>query len=446
MGSFHYRPRPLPGWRSRSTFMFALAAAAVGLGNLWRFSWLAGQHGGGAFILVYIACLLLLAVPVMTAEVALGMHGRGSAQLQLKRTAVEGGLWSTWQWLGPLAMVTGLLVSAYYAVVAGWSLVYIRELQSGVFSAASALAVAEHLEEFLADPNAMRYWFTAFMLTCLAVSAAGVRWGLGLLVWFSIPGIAVLLYVLVDFALEVGDLEQTRDFLFSVKWVDFTFQTFIHALTQALFTLGIGVGVGLTFGAYAPQRVPIFRTILAVGLFDLIVAVGAGLAIFPVIFAANMVAFDGPGLMFIAVPYGFGNIAQGELYGALYFGLVVLVALGSTVALMESAVAWMVERTGWGRLVSVLMVAAVVWSLGLLVIDSLAQSGGEPHLLGQLDRLTSRVLIPLVVLLIAVMVGWRLPIDTLRAELYRESSRFLPLWQIVLRFAVPLALAVVLLV
>jgi len=440
--------RVLPGWRSRTTFVMALAVSAVGLGNLWRFSWLAGKHGGGAFVVSYVLCLMLIVVPLMVAEVALGMHGRGSPVTALRRTAVHSGLSHHWQWLGVLAVVTGLLVSAYYSVIAGWALAYAEAMQAGVFSSASAMTVAEHLTSFLQDADAMAYWLTVFLAPVLLISAGGVRRGLGLLVWLLVPGIIVLLYVLVDYALRVGELDLAQDFLFSVKWVDFTWQTFFLALQQAFFTLAIGVGVGIMFGAYAPQRVPIFRSVMAVALFDTLVALAAGVAVFPVIFAHNMQPYLGPGLLFISVPYGYGNMAQGELFGALYFALVALVALGSTVALLEPAVAWVIERSGWPRVFAVVLVGALVWALGLLVVGSISMIDAQstPHLLQQLDAMSTGVLIPLVVLLTAVFVGWRIGGDILRIELYRESATFFPLWRLFLRYIAPLLIVVLVLV
>ena len=221
------------------------------------------------------------------------------------------------------------------------------------------------------------------------------------------------------------------------------------ALGPALFTLVVGVGTGISYGAYAPQSVPIGRSIMAVAVFDTVIALLAGLAIFPIVFANHMEPTAGPGLLFISLPYAFGNLMQGELVGAVFFVMMVLAALGSAVALMEPVVAMLMQQARLSRFTAALIVGAIVWLLGWVIVVSL-QSGqvlpwfGKQNLLAVLDALTARVLLPLVALLIAVLAGWRLRPEILRLELVRESALFFSLWRFLLRYIAPLAIALLL--
>lgn len=439
MGSAAYGT--LGAWHSRTTFVLALSAAAVGLGSLWRFAWLTGTYGGGAFVLTYIVCLFLVAVPVMVAEVLLGSYGRGSPSVALRWASDRSLLSRQWMWLGLLASVTGVLILSYQAVVAGWSLSYAWTMQSGEFAAASAQVVADSFQALLANPEQQIKWQSLFLAVVVAVVAMGVRRGLGLLVWLAVPLLATLLGMLVQFGLDNGDLAATREFLFSVKLVDFTAESVQVAMGHALLTLGVGVGAGIVFGAYTPERIPIGRSVMAVAVFDTVVAILAGLAIFPVVLANNMEPTAGPGLLFISAPYAFGNIAQGELFGTLFFSLMVVAAAGSALALMEPAVAMLIQHTGLRRPVVALLVGAIVWVLARGVAESLSGEWfGMENLLAILDHLTASLLLPLVSLLFAVFVGWKLRPEVLRGQLARESDISFSIWRGLLRYIAPLAI------
>ncbi len=278
----------------------------------------------------------------------------------------------------------------------------------------------------------------------------GVRRGLGMLVWLAVPLLLAMLAFLVKFGFDNGDIGATGNFLFSTRLVDFSGRSALLALGHAFFTLGVGVGTGISYGAYAPQRIPIGRSVMAVAVFDTIFALLAGLAIFPLVFANNMEPAAGPGLLFISLPYAFGNLLQGELAGTVFFVLMVLAALGSAVAIMEPIVATLMQQLRLERFTAALLVAAAVWLLGLAVVMSFGSRTaflwfGKRNLLGILDSLTAGVLLPLVALLIALLVGWRLRPEILRLALARESDLFFSLWRFLLRYIAPPAIALLLL-
>ncbi|MEM9257132.1 MAG: sodium-dependent transporter [Pseudomonadota bacterium] len=437
-------------WRTRTTFVLALSASAVGLGNLWRFSYLTGEYGGAPFVISYVVCLFAVAVPVLVAEVLLGRHGQGDPLSSLRKAADRSLRSRAWVGLGVFVCLTGLLLLSLYCVVAGWALAYTGFMQAGVFSAASLAEVGQHFDYFLANGTTQVYWQSVFLILTAAVVVLGVRRGLGLLVWIAVPLLIAMLGYLVRFGMDYGDLTATREFLFRTRLVDFNAQAVLVALGHAFYTLGVGVGTGICYGAYAHRRVPIGRSVMAVAVFDLVIAVMAGLAIFPIVFANNMEPASGPGLLFVSLPYAFGNIGQGELFGAVFFMLVALAALGSAVAILEPAVAALKHAARLERLTAVVMVGALVWLLSLAVVSSLQADLGPKwfggyNLFSEIDRLLTRVLLPVAALLTAIFVGWQMRRQIQRAELDRESAWFFRYWRLFLRYIAPPAIVLLLL-
>ena len=438
---------PESRWRSRTTFVLALSASAVGLGNIWRFSYLAGEQGGAPFVIAYVLCLFLVAVPLMVAEVALGSHGR-SGPLVVLRNACDRSLLSRgWVLIGVGACFTGLLIMVLYSVVAGWSLAYASAMQLEIFSSARAQEVGQFYADLLEDPLRQVYWQTLLLLVAVLAVGTGARRGLGLLVWLLVPVMVAILGFLIRFAFDNGDLEATRTFLFSVQSIDFTGDSILVALGHALFTLGVGVATGISYGAYGPDRLPIGRSVMAVAVFDTMIALLAGLAIFPLVFAHNMEPASGPGLLFISLPYAFGNIAQGELFGSVFFLLVALAALGSMVAIMEPIVASLAQGLKLSRFTATLLLGTMLWFLGYLVTASLADGGiaGGSDLFTLVDRVAMQWLLPLVCLTLSMFVGWKIRPEIARLELARESGIFFSLWRFQLRYIAPLAIIVLLL-
>jgi NSS family neurotransmitter:Na+ symporter len=441
----------LGGWRARTTFVLAMAAAAVGLGNLWRFSYLLGSEGGAAFMLTYLGFLLLVAVPAMITEVVIGSHGRGSPLVALRWTSDRSLLSRGWIGLGLLACLAGVLVLSYLAVIAGWLLAYAWYMYSGVFSAASAVQVGAEMEAFLHDAARPVFWQTSFLLVTGVVVALGVRRGIGILVWLVVPVLLFLLVFVARFSFEYGDVAAAGEFLFSVKLVDFTHESVMLALGHAFFTLGVGVGAGISYGAYAPRRIPIGRSVLAVGVFDTLVALLAGLAIYPLIFANNIEPAGGPALLFVSLPYAFGNMPLGDVIGALFFVAVAIAALGSAVALLEPAVGAVIQGLGIRRPYAAVVVVGVAWFLGMVLIRDLAAGqgltgNGSGNLLELLDHVTAAVLLPLVSLLTALYAGWRLRPEILQALFGREAYTSFVAWRLLVRYVVPVATGVILVV
>jgi NSS family neurotransmitter:Na+ symporter len=444
------KPNASDRWDSRTTFVLALSASSLGLGNLWRLSYLSGENGGGAFVITYVLCLFFFAVPVMVAEVVLGSYGGPDTMAAMSRASDSSMLSRGWRLVGALACLTGLLILSLYVVVAGWSLAYAGFMQEGVFSTARAVEVGAYFEFFLTQSTLQIYWQSLFLLVVVGTVVLGVQRGLAMLVWFAVPLMLAMLAFLVKFGFDNGDLDATRDYLFSTTMVDFTPRSALVALGHALFTLGVGVGTGITYGAYAPHRVPIGRSVMAVAVFDTVIAILAGLAIYSIVFANNMEPTAGPGLLFISLPYAFGNLMEGELAGTVFFALLGLAALGSAVAILEPIVATLKRELRLERLTTTLLVGTVVWLVSLAIVASLGPASefkwfGTHNLLTLIDTVTSTLLLPLVSLLIVLFVGWCMRPEILRLVLTRESDLFFSLWRVLLRYIAPPAIILLML-
>lgn len=438
----------LGGWTNRTTFILALTGSAVGLGNIWRFSYLAGENGGGPFVLVYLLSLLFVATPILVAEVVIGSHGRSSPIVAVEWARKRANAGNGWLAIGWLASVTALLILSYYSVVAGWALAYVGKMQTSVFADASAANVGLQFQQFLSNPQELIYWQSLFLGATILVVALGLRFGLALLFWIAVPLLLVLLGMLINFSLEKGDVEAAQQFLFGFNTWDFSAQSVLVALGHAFYTLSVGVGAAMAFGAYAPEKIPIGRTVIAVALIDTVIAMAAGLAIFPIIFANNLEPNMGPGLMFVSLPYAFGNMLQGEWFGSLFFLLVAVAALGSAVSLAEPMVAYLIQVWRMHRIVAAVCVGVVVWVLGLGTVFSFNLWSDQQLIAGLnyfelIDFVTADLLLPLCGLLIALFVGWVLRREVLRVELYREDDQIFFLWRWLLRYIAPPAIVVI---
>lgn len=431
-------------WSSEWTFVAAATSSAIGLGSLWRFAYLAGQHGGARFVLVYLTCTLLVAAPVLIAQVVLGARGRADPVHAVEMAALESAVSRHWRMIGYLSVVVSLLILSYFSVIGGWLLVYARWLYQGEMAAASARQIGEQFGQLLADTPVQMLAHFVFMAAVWLVVAFGVRRGVGVLTRVGLPLLLLLLLMLVLYAFRMGNMSAALNFLFAPTDVDFTWDSALMALGQAFFSFSLSMGGVMAYGAYLPDRQPLFRLILTVIVIDTAVAIMAGLAIFPLVFAQRLEPNVGPGLMFVTLPYIFGNVQNGGLVGTTFFALVLLAAWGSAVALLEPGTAWLVQRLRWRRPFAALVLAGVAWLLGLLTIFSFSlwptwRPGGR-SLFAWIDWLSASVLLPLCGLAIAIFVGWRMRREASRDELFVEHPRFYALWRLLLRYIAPPAI------
>lgn len=426
------------GWRRSWSFVAAATGATIGLGNLWKFSYLAGENGGAAFVLAYLFFVLLVAMPVMVAEVLLGSRGRANPVTTMRDLSIESAASPWWQLIGWMGALAGLLVLSYYCVIAGWGMAYVGKMISGEFTAGSAQLAGDGFNAFLADPKETVKWQSIYLLVIFLVLAAGVRRGVGLAARAVVPLLLVMLIALVVYSSRVGDMDAALDFMFVLDLEALTSQALLVALGQAFFSLSIGVGAMLAYGAYCPDKRSITGMVGIVVTMDTLVSLLAGLAIFPLVFSFNIAPSMGPGLLFVAMPYGFGNMLYGNYFGALFFVAVSLAAIVSGVALLEPATVWLKEQLKCWRAIAALIMVALVWALGLAVNLSFTIWSdiklGSFSLFALLDFVTANLLLPMGGLLIAIFVGWVMRPEVLRDELYVEQPCIFWLWRWVLRY------------
>jgi neurotransmitter:Na+ symporter, NSS family len=433
-------------WSSQLTFILAATGSAVGLGNVWRFPYIVGENGGGAFVLLYLACILLLGLPIMMAEILLGRRGRQSPINTMLSLAREEGRSPAWSVMGWGGVITGFLILSFYSVVAGWTLAYVFRAAGGMFSGLDAEGSAALFSGLLASPEALLAWHTIFIVMVAVVVARGVRSGLERAVTVLMPALVVLLLLLVGYSLATGDFIAGLQFLLYPDWSELTAGSVLVALGQAFFTLSLGMGAIMVYGSYLRSDASIARTSTTVVLSDTAVALLAGLAIFPILLGSGLAPAQGPGLIFITLPIAFAEMPLGAFFGALFFLLLVLAAWTSAISLVEPAVSFLVENLGHSRVFAASVVAFAAWLLGIAALLSLNVWSGHTlfgkGVLDLLDYLTANILLPLGGMLIALFVGWRMRAASLRDELRLDGWPF-ALWHGLVRYVAPIAVLLV---
>jgi len=435
-------------WASRWTFIMAATGSAVGLGNMWKFPYVAGSNGGGAFVLIYLGCILLIGVPVMMAEVLIGRNGRQSPINSMNEVVSQSGASPRWRSVGWLGVLAGLLILSFYAVIAGWALDYILLMSSGDLQGIDGTAASAAFENLLSDPMRLIGWQTLFLLLCVGVVIGGVKKGLGMAVETLMPLLFLMLLMLLGFAFFKGNFDAAMQFLFSFDLAALSWRGVLEAMGQAFFTLSIGMGAIMAYGAYMPQDANIGKTILIVAFFDSAVAIISGLIIFSIVFATpGIEASAGPGLMFISLPVAFGSMPGGLLIGAVFFVLVSIAAWSSAISLLEPCVAWLMEAKAITRAKANIVIAVITWLLGLGSVLSF-NLWSEYKFVGFtyfdfLDFLTANIMLPIAGLLITLFVGYLIKREIVDVEMQGTSDRVMKLWQFTIRYVAPLAIGLV---
>ncbi len=436
-------------WSSRWTFVLAATGSAVGLGNIWKFPYIAGENGGGAFVLVYLLCIALIGIPVMMAEVLIGRRGRMSPINAMRHVTKEAGLHGGWTAIGWMGVLAGLFIMAFYSVVAGWALHYVFAGASGSFSGITSESSGEMFGGLLQNKETLIAWHTVFALMTLAVVAAGVTRGLAMVARVLMPFLFVALIILLIYSAVNGSFAQGASFLFDFKFDKLSWNGVLAALGHAFFTLSLGMGAIMAYGAYMPSHSNVARLVVTVGVLDTVVALIAGLAIFPIVFASpGLEPSAGPGLMFVSLPLAFGNMPMGQLFGTLFFILVGVAAWSSAVSLIEPGVAWLVETKKFKRAPATAILTAVAWLGGMACIYSnnwLGDKEGSFFVFEGLDFITSQVMLPLGGLFIAVFVGWLMNKSVVCFELDAEDHPLFEVWLFIVRWLSPALVAIVML-
>lgn len=434
-------------WSSRMAFILAVTGSAVGLGNIWKFPYIAGQNGGGAFVLVYLVCVVVIGMPVMMSEVLIGRRGRRNPVATMELLGKEEGSSSHWRLVGSMGVLAGILILSYYSVIAGWTLAYTVKSASGVFVGASAEAVGAEFSNFVGDWRLIGLCHTLFMGLAVFVVARGVERGLEQAVRFMVPALLLLMLVLLGYSINSGYFGEGVAFMFTPDFERLTWNSVLAALGQAFFTLSIGMGAIMAYGAYLPEETSITGASAAVVTADTSIAILAGLAIFPLVFANNLDPADGPGLVFYTLPLAFGQMAGGVFFSTIFFVLLAFAAWTSAIGLMEPAVAWIVERFNKTRAQATVMTGLTIWLVGLGSVLSFNVLAEFRFLAGTIfdnvDYLTSNIMLPLGGLLIVVFAGWIMCRNSTSDELGGSGSLY-KAWRLLARFIAPVGILFVL--
>lgn len=434
-------------WSSRWIFILAATGSAVGLGNIWKFPYMAGENGGGAFVLIYLVCIVLLGIPIMMAEVLIGRRGRQSPVNTMITLAKEEGANKHWVWLGWSGVVAGFLILSYYSVIAGWTLAYILESVSGAFIGLDRNAVGEVFNNLVASPGRLIFWHTLFMLLTMIVVARGVQEGLEKAIRFLMPALFILLIIMVGYALSTDAFGKGFSFLFTPDFNKITAEGILKAMGQAFFTLSLGMGAIMIYGSYMPHDASIARTSFTVAMADTAVALLAGIAIFPIVFANNLEPAAGPGLVFVTLPIAFGQMPGGVFFGTVFFVLLTFAAWSSSISLIEPFVAWLVENKGMTRNHASVLSGIITWVLGLGTVFSFNLWSDikifDKTFFDLLDFLTSNIMLPLGGLLIGVFAAWVIKRQSSIEELGMGGGLTYEIWSILVRYITPIGVGLI---
>ncbi len=435
-------------WSSRLAFVLAAMGAAVGLGSIWRFPYMTGMHGGGAFVLIYLGCVLAIGLPVFMSEAMLGRRGRRNpinAMRLLSEEETDGSFWQVVGWLG---VVAGMLILSYYSVIAGWTFNYTYDTVRGAFVDRGPAEVMRHFELLAANPVRLVFWHSVFIALTVFVVGRGVEQGLEKAVKYIMPALFLLLLVLLFHSMTTDRFMDGVRYLFNPDFSNVTGGTVLAAMGQAFFSLSIGMGAIMAYGAYLPDDSSIAETSLTIVLAVTVVALLAGLVIFPVVLLNGLdPVAAGPGLTFITLSLLFAKMPGGVIFGTLFFVLLIFAAWSSSIGLIEPAVARLVEQRRLSRPRAAVLVGVIVWLLGLLTVFSFNRLADVRFLAGSifenLDFLASNILLPLGGLLVAVFAGWVMCKSSTVDELEMGTGYRYEIWRFLTRIFAPLALLLI---
>ncbi|MFC2152111.1 sodium-dependent transporter [Bacteroidota bacterium] len=424
----------------------ATAGSAVGLGNIWRFPYVAGESGGGAFVLLYLGFILLIGVPVMLSEFIIGRRAKLNAFGSFKKLAPG----KPWFLVGLMGIVAAFLILAFYSTIAGWTLEYIIQSLTNSFSGKSSAELKQTFETFQAGTFRPILWQLIFMGLTAWIVLAGIKDGIEKYTKILMPLLFVLIIVMCIRAVTLPGAAKGLEFLFKPDFSKITWGVVLEALGQAAFSLSIGMGALITYGSYIRKDNNLSTTAIQVSITDTLMAILAGVMIFPAVFAFGLKPDEGFGLVFIVLPNIFEQMAGGYIFSIIFFILLAVAALTSTISVLEVVVAYFVEELKIPRKKATLIGSVSISVLGILCTLSFGKLGSlqlfNKTIFGIFDYLTANILLPVGAFLIVIFLGWFLGKKVIENELSNEGSlknRLLGLFVFIIKFIAPVAIALV---
>lgn len=451
-------------WSSRSAFILAAVGSAVGLGNMWRFPAEAGENGGGAFVLFYIFCVLLIGLPVLLSEVLIGRHGQANAPESVRRVARDSNAHEGWSILASLGVLGAFLILSFYCVVGGWVVYYIgvfvgdlfqTGLAGGAFEGRAASDVEGLLPGLFGNGGLMVGLNLGFLAVTMFFVARGISSGIEWVAVYLMPIFFALFLGITVYGAFTGNFGEAVAYLFTFDFSKLTGEVMLAAVGQAFFSLSLGVAGMITYGSYANRDTNLGETSGIIAGADTAVAMLAGLAIFPIVFAAGLSASAGPGLMFQSLPIAFQAMPFGSLIGLAFFIMVFFAALTSSVGLLEAPTAYVFEKFNITRPIATLIVglgAAVLGVFASLSFNEMAEFYplnfiplfAETNFFDTLDGVTAKLFMPIGAILTCIFVGWIADAKLIDDENGLDGVLH-QTWRALVRFVCPIALTVILL-
>jgi neurotransmitter:Na+ symporter, NSS family len=441
-------------WSSNLLFLIIAIGTEAGIANVWKFSYLAGENGGGLFVALYFIALVVIAIPALMAEMLIGRHGGKSVVGTMNVLVARDGIRPFWKTFGIMATLAVFLILSYYCVICGWMLNYFVFGLRGGFKGMNALGADATYHRMLADPAVMLLHSGAILAITAIIVARGVNKGIERVSGVLTPLRLAILVLLLIYSICFADIGRAFRFLFTVDWTRLTPGVVVTAAGQAFFSLGIGVGVMLTMGAYMKAEYSIPRAVFTVAFAQGLVALVAGLSIFPLVFTYGLAPTQGPGLIFVTLPVAFGQMPYGQLFGTGLFLTLSFAAITATTVILETVVSVVTEYTHLPRQMVAYSSAGLIWLAGILTVLSFNRwSAVYPlRLVGLastktpfelIDYLTSNIMMPAGGLMVALIAGWALPAAVTRKELGIRSESAFSLWRGLVRYVVPLAIVII---
>ena len=433
-------------WSSRMGFVLAATGSAVGLGNIWKFPYMVGDSGGAAFVLVYLACIFLIGLPILISEWLLGRRGQKNPINTMQELATKNNRSQAWILVGFSGVLAAFLILSFYSVIGGWSLAYIKDAVVGNFTGQDGDGIGALFGGMLESPGKMIFWHTLFIAATIGIVSMGVTQGLERAAKTLMPALGILLVFLVLYGMTTGGFKQALEFMFKPDWSQLTGGVVLAALGHAFFTLSLGMGIMMAYGSYLGEDISLLQSARTVVIMDTVIALAAGLAIFPIVFANDLALGQGPGLIFVSLPVAFGNITAGWVVGVAFFCLLTFAAITSAISLLEPVVEFIEERSPFSRQISTVIAGLAIWALGIAALLSF-NVWGDFTILGLnifdfLDTLTSKFLLPLTGLGVILFVSWCLDKESVRKELGLDVYDF-SLWNLIARYVAPIGVLVV---
>ncbi len=435
--------KPREKWGSRIGFLMAAAGSAVGLGNIWRFPYLAGENGGSAFIIIYLVFALVIGISIMIAEFAVGRR------TQLAAVGAYKSINSRWTFAGVLGVLSAFFIMGFYPVVGGWSTAYIVKSFTGLLS--NPAAIGDSFGAFIGNPIQPVAWMIFFLVLNILIVAKGIASGIEKAGKILMPTLFALLVLISIRSVTLPGASAGLSFLFKPDFSKVTGNTLLAALGQAFFSLSLGMGCMLTYGSYLSKSEKIPNNALIVTLMDTGIAILAGIAIFPALFAFGLEPDSGPGLVFVVVPQIFAAMGGlGPIFSAIFFIALMVAALTSSVSLLEVVVAYLMDQRGWERKKSVYVSGAIMTVTGILSSLSMGlMSGVTVFGVGAFDFfdiLTDKIFLAIGGMLLAIFVGWFMKKEDLKDELTNGGTvefGLFNVWYNLVKYLIPVAIAIV---